>query len=154
MSLLNSTDIENIRILFVESILESISSFGNEYDSKLKMFIIETSRLEKPYLLVSDEGMERAIEIVFSNKMNRDLIFEINYRFFTRLGNKEVIKELIKTISFSNCFINKQSLMPLVVSDRLPTEEQIQEKLLANPWLIILVLIPTFTISNLIDSSK
>lgn len=144
---INTIDMVDVATTFQDSVSHVLSNLVLESRQNIKHYIATIVLLEKPYILVGKEGIQRAIELVFLKEEYRDFIFTLHYTFFSRWGNdvnmfNGLIGNLARGIALSNLSTN--SIMPKDINYRLTTEELANDILLANTWLVIVILLQLF----------
>lgn len=112
----------------------------------LLKFVLGVIMVEKPYMLVTDEGIQRAIALVFTAEAERDFILTLTYTFFSRFGEtsapaKNLAAALARGIALTGVTTSQLSAAPDAIKTRLPTEEEARAILEANQWLMTVLLI-------------
>jgi hypothetical protein len=130
---------------FIESYKFCMGSYINEGKISITEFVAELVLNNKPYLLTTQEGVIHNSMLVFTNDSRRDFIFMLNYVFFSRYGHSDSdIDGLIGNIARGIAMRNKNSVMPIVLSDRLSDTNTAFNILKDNKWLVIIALIHLF----------
>lgn len=133
--------------LLNESVALALSRLA--IDTKLltdaNAFLLELTGQTMLYGLLQVEGIETYRMTVFGNANNRDLVFSIYSSFIARFSNDEdeitALHELIARAANVSDKTAAANNAPEVITERLPTYEEILEQLRDNPWLVSLSLI-------------
>jgi len=133
--------------VFQDSLNHVLGNLVGDSKLSIKEFIINILLFQKPYMLVTPEGLSVAIDLVFTKEEYRDFIFNLHYVFFSRYGNginelTGLIENLSRGLSFNSNDSN--NFMPKEITSRLASQDSVYSLLLNNKWLITLLLIPLF----------
>lgn len=133
--------------IFQDSIFHVLMNMLDEDRSIIASDISIILLSEKPYMLLTYEGILRITDLVFSKENIRDFILNLHFVFFSRLGNsKDYINTLINNLAFG-ISLNSGSefnCMPDDISKRLVKETNANDILNGNKWLIIILMIHLF----------
>ena len=145
----NLTTIEMVDAaqIFQDSVKHVLSNLVPESRMDIQTYIGGIILLEKTYLLPTHEGIPRAIDLVFTKDNYRDFIFNLHITFFSRFGNTEnevsgLISNIARGIGLRN--INPLNLIPNDINNRLINENTAIELLMANKWLVVLIMLQLF----------
>ncbi|EKD22609.1 MAG: hypothetical protein ACD_84C00038G0006 [uncultured bacterium] len=147
MAYLNTNEMQEAAEVFVEAFGHVLGNFLGDSKSEIKKFAAELILREKPYMMVTEEGIPRIQQMVFIREDYRDFIFTLHYTFFARWGHSAnavdgLIGNIARGVALSN--LTTYSAMPKELATRLPTEENAISILKANNWLVIVMLIQLF----------
>ena len=112
---------------------------------------------EKPYMLVTEEGIQRAIGLVFSREDIRDFVLTLTYTFFARWdAGPSSVRDLAENLAQGVGGVVggniDLSAMPIEIQQRLMLRGDASELLQSNPWLMTLLLMQLFI--NVTTESK
>lgn len=133
--------------IFADSTEHLLGNYLPDARPELDAFIAAMVLQEKPYMLVTDEGVQRARIMVFSKETIRDFILSLAFNFFGRLAADEntlfgVARALADGTTFHGYGADaKFNRMPQEISERLEPTSSTVELLKANKWLMVLLLI-------------
>lgn len=138
--------------VFQDSYSHVLSNIIGESKNKIIAFIFTIILQNKPYLLVNEEGIQHAIDIVFTDKEHTDFILTLTYVFFSRLGGDEkyvheIVGNMARGLSVASPLQYKtkaMTLLPDEYSSRLGTYIVVEELLSCNKWLIVLLMLQLF----------
>lgn len=127
----------------------AMSNYVGESKVSMQRYVAALILQEKPYMLVGPEGVERAIDLVFSNEPHRDFIFMLTYTFFARFGegrnpSEDLAASLARGLVMSNAGGGAMSAIPEAMRVRLPNLSEVQSLLKDNHWLMTVLLIQLF----------
>ncbi len=128
-----------------------ISNMSSNRESIL-IFVTEMALSEKPYLLVTPEGVERLAERVFGTSAIQDFVLTLSFVFFARWGgDTEDCAHLAENLAMgatqswtgNEKTINDMAFaVPNQIASRLMKVGDAHQIIRNNPWLmIVLVLI-------------
>lgn len=143
--------------VFIESFNHVVSNYVGESKNHAKLFTANIILKEKPYMIVSLEGLPHITEIVFGSDANRDFILTLSFTFFSRWGHSErevygLINNLARGVSNANALT--LNAMPKDISSRLVSSENAAEILEANKWLIVIILMQLFITVEPVKETK
>lgn len=115
-------------------------------------FVGQVVLKEKPYLLVTGEGLQHAIDLVFCNEQIRDFVLTLSYTFFARLGESSAhVRGLSENLARGVAQGSSASprsvdycAVPKDLSSRFTPETEALELIESNKWLVVLLLLPLF----------
>lgn len=112
---------------------------------------------EKPYLLVTTEGIQHAMKLVFTSASRQDFIMTLSFVFFSRWGHSPddfsgLVENLARGATQSGVPIvvvaGHESIRsidyratPEAIADRLTEYEDARLILSANQWLVVVLMI-------------
>lgn len=144
-------------------------SVGEVYKDSLKFVLDNNSRMltpdvnehllrfmytyvlvQKPFTITTPQGMQHAVETVFTDEVVRDFVLTLVYVFFSRWGGtQQRFSELVESLAFavsaggSGPFGNgagSRNAIPKQLLEDLPKEEGVRSALGDNKWLVVLLL--------------
>lgn len=134
--------------LIQESYRHVMSNFLGDTRTQLTGWTAEWILTQKPYFLVTLEGHRNAMEAVFQNKHVTDFVFTLLHNFGARWGMApERFAGLCANLAYSAVPKTSYSIssVPDAIADRLAaSSEDAYQLLLANPWLVVLMLLQLF----------
>lgn len=146
---LHFTDMADVATVFQETFAHVTKNLegSTAYEEVIK-FCGHLVLFEKPYILVSSEGLPNAITMTFTRESVRDFVMTLSYNFFTRWGgSQEAIAALADNLSFGagQAQVGRDlCAMPQPIAARLGEQEDTKTLLLNNRWLMVLLLIQAF----------
>ena len=144
---LGSEAMADVIRIFVQATEHVLNNYLPESRPELDGFIAQMVLQEKPYMLVTDEGINRARMMVFAKESIRDFILSLSFSFFGRLASDEnTLAGLAHTLADGTTFHGygadaKLNRMPTEIADRLEATSTTADILKANKWLMVLLLI-------------
>lgn len=133
--------------VFIESYQHVLSNYGSDSRTEIQRFVVSVVLTEKAFMLVTPEGLDRAISLVFQQKHVRDFILTLQYVFAARWGmSQEKMERLAANLAYGAApMLNVPTpAMPNAVADRLVSFEEAYTLLVSNHWLVILMLLLLF----------
>ena len=151
MSNISSDEMINAAQIFQESVEHILANTLGKSKDNLELFITKILLFEKPFLMLTHEGIVKTIDLVFSTSENRDFIFNLHFIFFSKLGNTNtdingLIGNVARGVGLSS--VHPLSAMPKEINDRVLDELDAIDLLTANKWLLIVLLIILFITIN------
>lgn len=150
----NLTTVEMIEAseTFVDSLTHVLGNYLPESKIAIQTFIAEILLKEKPYMLVSPEGIARIQQQVFASEVHRDFIFTLHFTFFSRWGHTDssvagLIGNIARGVAMSNVMDGNE--MPAPIRSRLHTFASAERILLANQWLVIVLMLQLLVVADL-----
>lgn len=145
--------------VFQGSFAHVMSNIIGDAKPVIQNFVTSVVLQEKPYLLVTPEGLTHAINLVFTQEAHRDFIFNLTFVFFSRWGgNEDAVQGLIANVArgATQTYIDnkKQTYMdqlcaiPKEISTRLSAYSDVAALLTANKWLLMLLLLQLFIVAE------
>ena len=143
--------------VFQESLQHCLAGLLSNTKLTISEFIASVILQEKPFMVLTPEGIPHVIDIVFTSSEIRDFVFNLHFTFFSRWGHSEdnvdgLINNLSRGLGLSN--MARLSAMPNDISNRLITFEHATEVLKENKWIIIILLIQLCISTDLIIDRK
>lgn len=104
---------------------------------------------EKPYMLVTEEGIQRAMTLVFGREDIRDFVLTLTYTFFARWdagpsSMRDLAENLAQGVGGVLGGNLDLSAIPAEIHQRLMPRSDAGELLQSNPWLMVLLLMQLF----------
>jgi hypothetical protein len=139
----------------VEFVLNNVTGPNEELRTRLTDFLMSLILADKPYLLASARGLDRAVDLVFADPDVCDFVLMVVFVFFSRWGaSLERYTNLVESLAFavaadpSSQPAPRQSLVatPFGIHESLPDPALAQDLLLQNKWLSVLLLIHLFVV--------
>ena len=137
-----------------QHVLNNIPAAGRE---SIIQFVAKLILSEKPYMLITPEGLSHISELVFSNDPYRDFIFTLSFTFFARFGGPDTdITGLAENLARGAAQVSPNregNAIPNQIANRLIEAVDIVPILINNRWLMMILLIQLF-ITTSIETSK
>ncbi|WP_233874973.1 hypothetical protein [Paraburkholderia adhaesiva] len=139
----------------VEFVLNNVTGPLEELRDKLTDFLTALILAEKPYMLASARGLDRAIDLVFADPEICDFVLMIVFVFFSRWGaSPDRYASLVESLAFGVTADDYPRsgptpglvAMPPEIRESLPDPAHAQDFLLRNKWLSVLLLIHLFVV--------
>lgn len=145
---LSTDEMINVARVFQESYKHVIGNMSLQLEDEIHIFTQAVILSEKPYMLVTPDGLTHAREMVFAYDIRRDFLFTLSFTFVSRLGMgseyyQGMVKNLTDGIGVTSAGAELDA-MPTEISERLTPAKEIGEVLMANRWLVMLLLIQLF----------
>lgn len=118
-----------------------------EERNKLLEFVANVILRERPYMLVTQEGIKHAIDLAFKDDLIRDFVLKLSYVFFARYGNRQThVHALAANLARGAAMGIKHdyAAIPDQIRMRLPEPAETTELLENNPWLMVILMIQLF----------
>ncbi len=133
---------------FQESLQHVLSNYLGETKTDIQLFVAEIVLKNKPYMLVTEEGLQHAVNLVFTNEQHRDFIFTLAFTFFARWGESDMhVTGLAENLARGTSQVHhnlEYNAVPDQLTMRLSTMEDTKLLLEANKWLMIVFLLQLF----------
>lgn len=133
--------------IFQDAVQFVLQRYGKEIQDKVKGFVSLIILQEKPYLMVTPEGLGRMIGLVFSDETYRDFVLTLHFTFASRWGmTMSLYRGLVANLAQGACPVMEGSLnaMPTDMASRLSTYTDAAQLLEANTWLTMLIMLQLF----------
>lgn len=130
--------------VFVETTEHVLGNYLSDSHEPVNVFMHQLVLQEKPYMLVTEEGLERIKLLVFGREVIRDFILTLSFHFFSRLAqDTDTINSIASALAMGAAIDSDRYLtqMPDAIRDRLETFDRIQALISANRWLMVILLI-------------
>lgn len=146
-------------VVFQQSYEHVMSNLYGSGKEKVLEFVVGVVLRERPYLLLTPQGIEHISELVFTDPNNRDFVLSLAFNFFSRLGgdadfyiglSAAIARGAGQAISINTGI----DATPNQISDRLVTEAEAVELLAPNKWLIVIFMINLFITVAVPDSKN
>lgn len=140
---LSTDEMVEVAAVFTESYHHVLSNLATEQRSRIIEFVARVVLSEKPYLLVTPEGLDHAIGLVFENKQVTDFVLTLLFTFGSRWGmSQDRYSALAANLAFGASPVTQQPnrAMPDALASRLASFADVYNLLVANQWLVILLL--------------
>jgi hypothetical protein len=130
---------------FQESFTHVLGNYVGESREHIVKFVANIILREKPYMLVTEAGLQHAMQIAFGNNdAERDFLLMLTFTFFSRFGEtdnpvKALSTNLARGVALGNN--NDLNAVPEQLKKRLPIESDAHLVLEANQWLITLLML-------------
>lgn len=148
VAVLPVTDMVEVAEVFQGAYSHVMANLVGEQKARVTAFVAGYVLTEKPYLLVTPEGLDRAISAVFGNEHVRDFVFTLHFTFGSRWGAAlERWQSLCANLALAAVPHSrvKLSAVPDALADRLATSpDEAYNLLVANQWLVVLMLLQLF----------
>jgi len=137
-----------VATVFQEAYQHVLGNNIGDVKKELIVFVAGVVLKERPYVLVSHEGLPRAIELVFATNTHREFIFNLAFTFFSRWGGDDSdIQALAVNLARGVSQVNVDkgnNAVPEQYSRRLPSLADIKDLIGVNKWLMIVLMLQLF----------
>ena len=157
ISNINTDDMVTAATVFKESFEACINNLTVDARDLATRFTAELVLQVKPYLLVTPDGVERIVDMVFGHESNRDFILSLTFSFFSRLGQDEdFVKGLAGNLSRGAALGKRGDLcaIPEAIKGRFSEMNDVHNLLEANYWLMTVLMLQLFITINLDQPKK
>lgn len=136
--------------VFNKSVVFTIAKYPSvEHRNSLKELLAQITQAIMPTQVLTADGLAELQQLVFANAANRDFILSLVFVFFSRLAGSEqelvdLCEVLVRSVSSAPLKTDVKSAIqatPTEVSSRLITSENALSLLLANKWLVVVLLV-------------
>ncbi|WP_144106724.1 hypothetical protein [Paraburkholderia sp. BCC1886] len=140
--------------VFVDSfdhVFGHTKTMSPEPQERLGKFVYSLVLREKPFMIASADGIGHAVEIAFTDPEIRDFILTLGFTFYSRWGaTGERYAHLVESLAFAVSGDSGQGMpqgitgfpaMPQPILDALAEERACKGLLMANKWLVTMLLI-------------
>lgn len=145
---LNAEEMVEVGTVFQDAVLHVLDTYEESARPSLQNFMVELILKERPYQLVTAEGIERAISMVWARDGIRDFILKLAFTFFSRWGHSdEEVSGLAANLARGVAMVKPaepHNAVPKQLGDRLSDIGVAHSAIHANPWLMITLMIPLF----------
>lgn len=146
---LNADEMTVVSTTITESVLGLLGNLaGTEAETTISGFLHHAVLNEKPYMVVTPDGLRQITTVVFTNEVVRDFILTLSYQFFSRwCESHDAYLQLASNLAHgcsARYIYSDLDAMPDVIGDRLVDFETAYTLLQANKWLVIVLLLQNF----------
>lgn len=146
---LNADEMTVVSTTITESVLGLLGNLaGTEAEATITGFLHHVVLNEKPYMIVTPDGLRQITTVVFTNEVVRDFVLTLSYQFFSRwCESQDAYLQLVQNLSHgcgARYVRSEWDAMPDVIGDRLVDFETTYTLLQANKWLVIVLLLQNF----------
>jgi hypothetical protein len=132
---------------FSDSYTHVMNNYVAETKNRILLFVMDIILREKPYMLVSREGLPAIMNTVFSSDEIRDFVFTLQFVFFSRWGGtasdvEGLVGNLARGVGIAN--VGKVNAVPSDINARLSNETEVTELLTYNKWLCVILMLQLF----------
>ena len=151
---LNSEEMELVGTLFQESINFLLQNATEKAMANISGFMTDRVINDIAPVMMSVGGLKKLRHETFSNMEVREFIQKLCFTFFSRWADSEdkiialchnLSRGLTQTPYDDPKFV---SGVPKEYTERLPTRTDAYEALVANPWLMVIIMMPLFMSSK------
>ena len=142
---LTTEQLTEVRICFIDAFNALYSKYTDtETLPAITRFLGQMSLQVKPWVLLTNDGLQLLVRTVFENDIIRDFIFSLQFQFFSSWGHDASKYEGLVEIISDSVGIKREdlrsSLIPEQLTARLPVKDDCIDILIANKWLVIIAL--------------
>lgn len=133
--------------VLLEAYRDVLDNQSEESRPRIASFVAEFCLRTKPYILVTPEGLAGAIETVFSDPRVTDFVLTLVHIFGSRWGmTQERLNSLATNLASGAALPVTSELrsIPNALASRLASFPDAYHLLVANPWLVVLMLLQLF----------
>lgn len=151
---MNSLDMIDVGESFERALQHVLNNTLGQTYTNVNAFIANHVLRGKPWMLITAKGVEDAVNEVMGNAELQDFVLELTYTFGSYWGaSSEKYAELANVLATS-LGIQVEGAAPKEVKERTSTPEQATSRLVANRWLMVLILMSLFTEPAMVDGKK
>ena len=164
---LNTEQMVEVASVFKEAYEHVIGNLTVDVRNKIYAFTGGIVLQDKPYMLLTPDGIERAINLVFTDDQHRDFILTLSFVFFSRWSTgkndlDELSDNLAAGVSHSGFgavsgFSSNSKVtnaLPGPMLTRLPVYNDARSLIGGNKWIVILLLMQLFISIPTSEKSK
>lgn len=147
MNKISTVDMGTVASVFGEAYEHVIANLVGDSKILAMRFAAEIILREKPFMLVSPEGVAHIQNLVFGHPTNQDFILTLTTTFFARLAeNTEFIEGMIASVARGCALANKSdyAATPTEINNRLAEFDDTFALLQANYWLVVVLMLQLF----------
>lgn len=156
-AVLSVAEMQEVAEVFQGALEHVMGNLVGDHQTHMRQFMSAFILKEKPYLLVTREGVERVMSLVFESPQVTDFVFTLLHTFGSRWGmSGERYSALCANLALSIVphTTLPDCLVPNALASRLaPSSEDTYRLLVANQWLVVLLLLQLFISVSLQQAS-
>jgi hypothetical protein len=121
-----------------------------DVNERIMRFMYTYVLVQKPFTITTPQGMQHAVETVFTDEAVRDFVLTLVYVFFSRWGGtSQRFSELVESIAFAVSAngngplgngVGSRNAIPKQLLEDLPKEDGVRSLLGDNKWMVVLLL--------------
>lgn len=143
---LSHEEMKEVSVAFQEAMSFVISNTSADSQEKIQRFIAEVVVTQKPYTMLTKEGIVHSVGLVFKDAQITDYVLTLWHCFASRWAySDEAIAALAGNFSRGASQTNEKtyafSSIPQELKSRMVKRADAFEILSSNPWLLVLLLI-------------
>jgi hypothetical protein len=156
---LTAQEMVEVAEVFQDSFRHILGNMPEEAQTSMKQLVAEFILKEHPWVLVTPEGLPRAIDLVWAREGVRDFLLSLSFTFFARWGHSDdQVEGLANNIARGVAMVQRgaqHDAVPAEPGKRLVHIDAAQKVLSANRWLMIALMLPLFiTVADLGTRNK
>lgn len=156
---ITSDEMREAAQVFLDALQYTLGNMPTEGQVPIKQFLAQLVIKEKPYLLVTQEGIAHAMELAWSNAAISDFLMRLSFAFFARLGHDdEFVDGLCGNLARGCALVARDpqnlNAVPTAVAERLSDMAAATQLIRANRWLVVILMIQLFVTVGEENNSK
>lgn len=149
MTNLTTEEMREAAGVFQESVEHVLKNQSAEGQKEITLFLANLVYKEKPYLLVTQEGLTHIMQLVWSQPNISDFVMTMSFTFFARWGHsEESVQGLCENLARGCALVVKDlkdlNAVPAQMSERLADIDAARRLIQANKWLVIVLMAQLF----------
>lgn len=144
---LSTDEMVEVGHVLLEAYRDVLANQSEESRPRTASFVAEFCLRNKPYILVTADGLAGAIDTVFSDRHVTDFVLTLVHIFGSRWGmTQQRLNSLAVNLASGAALPVTSELrsIPNALASRLASFPDAYSLLVANPWLVVLMLLQLF----------
>jgi hypothetical protein len=129
------------------------NTLGTTY-TKINGFIAEQVLRVKPWILLTDDGLTKVSDDIFGDGELQDFMLELTYTFGSYWGASADKYIQLADVLGTSVGIQVEGVLANEIKTRTVTPERATQRLQANRWLMVLILMHLFVEPAMVDGKK
>lgn len=151
---MNSVDMIDVGESFERALQHVLNNTLGTSHTRAATYLTNHVLRNKPWMLLTKEGIEEATESVMGDAELQDFVLEVTYTFSAYWGGSVDKYAKLADVLAVSVGIQTESSLPNEVKQRTVTPEQAIQKLTANRWLMTLIMFNLFVEPAMVDGKK
>lgn len=151
---MNSLDMIDVGESFERALQHVLNNtLGTTY-TNVNGFIADQVLRTKPWMLMTDDGIKTSSETIFGNAELQDFMLELTYTFGAYWGASADKYNQLADVLGTSVGIQVEGILANEIKTRTATPERSIQRLQANRWLMVLILMHLFVEPAMVDGKK
>ena len=147
------TEMAELAVVFQESLQHVLSNLVGQTKDNVTLFCGDVILREKPYLIVTEQGLAHMNTKVFASEDIRDFVLTLAFTFFARaaIGPSKYARLSASLATGASCVDGTEVLnaVPPEIHQRLATYRDTRDLIYSNKWLTVVLLLQLFVVSEI-----
>lgn len=151
---MNSLDMIDVGESFERALQHVLNNTLGQTYTNVSAFIANHVLRGKPWMLITTAGIDEVVGEVMGNAELQDFVLELTYTFGAYWGASADKYAALADVLSTSLGIQTEGAAPKEIKGRTATPEQAVARLMANRWVMVLILMNLFTEPAMVDGKK